>query len=159
MTTNDLTTSLAISQNQLLHFLKGFDEELAFHFPDGGGNPLFWILGHILTERVEAIVEVAGADAPAGVPDLSQYVTGTTPNPETSLTYAELKALIPVTWEAQLAAIKAIQESDLDSRTWGTLLGEPATLGQQLLTYSLHEMYHIGQISLLRRVLGLGTAE
>ncbi|MCB2200251.1 DinB family protein [bacterium] len=158
MTTRDLITSLAISQNQLLYFLNGFDEELAFRFPEGGGNPLFWILGHILTERLEAITEVAGAEHPDGVPDLSQYVTGTTPNPDTSLTFAELKGLIPVTYEVQLAAIKAIPEAELDTRTWGTLLGKPASLGQQLLTYSLHEMYHIGQISLLRRVLGMGAA-
>ncbi len=66
MTTADLKITFAISQNQLELFLQDITAEQAAERPHDI-NPINWILGHILTERLEAIM-LMGVKFPEGRP-------------------------------------------------------------------------------------------
>lgn len=211
MTVSDLTIACAVGQNQLAHFLTGFGDEIADRPPPGGGNPVRWIVGHILAERVELVGVVAltltrtrrttpeiesphtepaaGASeggseddrilallddpepgAPGGayfraglalqpsLPDVSMFVTGTQPDPAAGPSFTAMRNLLEPSHQAVHAALQGLTDTDLALPQPGTMLGEPLTLGRQLLAYPLHQMYHIGQISSARRVLGLGSA-
>ncbi len=111
-------------------------------------------------ERIGAVIagmscqSVTGemnAAIPEGVPDLSVYVTGATPDADTFLPFDELLALIPVTYNALRSSLNSLADEDLAVVQKTTILGKPPTLGQDLNVYTLHEMYHIGQISAARK--------
>ena len=51
MTKQDLKLAFALAQNQLEHFLEGITPEQAQLTVSGKGNPVNWILGHIITSR------------------------------------------------------------------------------------------------------------
>jgi DinB superfamily len=166
----DLQIAFTVAQSQLKVYVEDINRRMAKRVPANGGNPVNWILGHILSERVEALERIGAVIAgmscqsvtgemnaaiPEGVPDLSQYVTGTEPNAETFLPFDDLLALIPVTYNALRSSMNSLTNDDLAVIHKTTILGKPPTLGQDLNVYTFHEMYHIGQISAARKAFGL----
>ncbi|MBZ0265531.1 DinB family protein [bacterium] len=154
MTKKDFEIAFAINQDQLKLYLRDFTAELASRYPDGGGNPVNWILGHILAERVEAI-ESTNFKADVGFPDLSMYVTGSKPDPNVAKPFEELVKLIDSTHDQLMKLIDSMEENELTVPQERTMLGRSCDFGQLFLAYPIHEMYHIGQISMLRRNFGL----
>lgn len=153
MTNEDLILAFEVSQSQLDHFRKGITSEQALQPTCNGGNPVNWILGHILAERVEALGR-ANQDDLSQIPDLSQYTTGNSPIPQRFIPFEDLKDLVPVTFGMLQVAFSALTEDELAEIQPGTMVGKTHTLGQALFSYTQHEMYHIGQISLARYALG-----
>jgi|GEM_PF-3552666 len=150
MNSQDLIVAFSISQNQLEHFLKDITAEMAGQEVDGGGNPVNWILGHILTERVEAI-EMTGVGDVCPIPDLSMYGTGTKPDPKNAVPYRKMRELINVTFDLLINALRSLDDQTLSEPRQETILGKPRDLGKHLFSYVLHEMYHIGQISIAKK--------
>ncbi|MCB2213163.1 DinB family protein [bacterium] len=154
MTPDDLKLAFAVSQSQVNVYLKDVTPELALTRPPNGGNTIHWILGHILAERLEAVSR-NDSPIPDTVPDLSNYTTGSTPEENPVLSFDELKALIPLSFDLINRMLDSLNENALNATIDSTILGQPPTRAQDLFVYTQHEMYHIGQISLARRVLGM----
>ncbi len=154
MTPDDLKLAFAVSQSQVNVYLKDVTPELALTRPPNGGNTIHWILGHILAERFEAVAK-NGVTLPATIPDFSNYTTGSTPEDHPALSFDELKALIPLSFDLINRMLDSLSKDALSATLDSTILGKPPTRAQDLFVYTQHEMYHIGQISLARRVLRL----
>jgi hypothetical protein len=111
--------------------------------PEERGNPLIWLMGHIVLNRGE-IVELLGGDP--STRDLGDlFARGTKPSSNSSI-YPQPAQLM--TRFVKLASItdyllKNCQEELLDKPSWSQF----ETLGQNLAYSYMHETHHIGQIT------------
>lgn len=138
--------------------LRGVSEEAALEPPLGGGHALGWIVGHIVHTRMH-VHGLLGIDV-AGDPDvLEPYGRGTTDPSEADA--VDLRTLLSL-WKASQAALDEafgdLGDTDLEAplEEAGPRFGE--TVGTALAFMAFHEAYHVGQLGLTRRRLGLGGA-
>ena len=125
--------------------LKGFLLESYFIKPENRGNPLIWILGHIVLNRGE-IVEILGGDPKTS--DLGDlFARGTVPEnnpsiyPQPDELIKRFTRLVALTEHLIIKADPAL----FDRKSWGRF----DTLGQNLAYSYMHETHHIGQITYL----------
>jgi hypothetical protein len=111
--------------------------------PEGRGNPLIWLMGHLVLNRGE-IVEILGGNP--STRDLGDYFArGTRPLSDSG---AYPKPAQLMTRFIKLASLtdhllKNCQESVLDRPSWGQF----ESVGQNLMYSYMHETHHIGQIT------------
>jgi hypothetical protein len=127
----------------LVRTLEGLPLEKYHVRPENKGNPVIWLLGHLVLNRGE-IVEVLGGD-PATRDLGNLFARGTKPSSDLS-TYPEPGKLLKR--YIKLASItdhllKNCDESLLDRPSWGQF----ETVGQNLIYSYMHETHHIGQIT------------
>lgn len=108
----------------------------------GAGNNISWILGHIIYWRQEILVMLGGTalwdqDAATGYKGVSRD------NPVEDV----------VSWEEKLNVLSSTSEA-LTERLQGADLSAVELAGP-LTGLGVHEAYHVGQIGVGRRVLGL----
>jgi hypothetical protein len=111
--------------------------------PEGRGNPLIWIMGHIVLNRGE-IVELLGGDPTTR--DLGDlFARGTSPQSDSSLYPSPQKLMTRFLKLASLTEhmLKSCDESILDQKSWGQF----ESLGQHLSYSYMHETHHIGQVT------------
>ncbi len=127
----------------LSKLLKGVALESFFVRPDDRGNPLIWLLGHIVLNRGE-IIEILGGDPRVdNLGDL--FARGTTPEndpsiyPEPSKLTARFIKMSSLTDDLLLKSDPAI----LDAASRGHF----KTVGQNLAYSYMHETHHIGQVT------------
>jgi hypothetical protein len=127
----------------LARTLDGISADKFFTRPEGRGNPLIWMLGHIVLNRGE-IVELLGGDP--STRDLGDlFARGTKPLSDTSL-YPRPQQLM--TRFVKLSSVtdhllKQCSESLLDQASWGQF----ESVGQHLAYSYMHETHHIGQVT------------
>lgn len=127
----------------LVNLLKEITPESFFVRPENRGNPLIWILGHIVLNRGE-IIEILGGDPRvSNLGDL--FARGTIPENDPSI-YPEPSKLL-----ARLIKMSSLTD-DLLLRSDPALLetasrGRFRTVGQNLAYSYMHETHHIGQIT------------
>ena len=125
--------------------IKDFPSGCYYVRPEYRGNPMIWLLGHIVLNRGE-IVEMLGGDPRTG--DLGDlFARGTIPENEPSKYPAPAELLKRF---SKLVALteQLIVKADpglLDQKGWGRF----ESLGQNLAYSYMHETHHIGQISYL----------
>lgn len=122
--------------------------------PPGGGNPLNWILGHVVYGR-NRMLQMIGAPEVGGGALEELYGRGTAPPPShRALPLAKLLALYRSTQEPILRFLEQADEAALDRpiETQSEILG--STVGDALCALIWHEGYHAGQIGTLRRFAG-----
>lgn len=137
-------------------WIKDFsDDEATRRVDHDGPNPLAWQLGHLA--GVEDDVYQLFSGKPSIVPPALKAACRTgSPAPTSATTFPplpELRALLDRTHAALLGLLENATPSDLD---------RPAlvenkffrTLGQSVYEAALHENYHVGEISALRKALG-----
>jgi len=127
----------------LAKLLKGVAPESFFVRPENRGNPLIWLLGHIVLNRGE-IIEILGGDPRVdNLGDL--FARGTIPEndpsiyPEPSKLLARLIKMSSLTDDLLLKCNPALL--DMASR------GRFKTVGQNLAYSYMHETHHIGQVT------------
>lgn len=127
----------------LVKLLKEVAPESYFVRPENRGNPLIWLLGHIVLNRGE-IIEILGGDPHvAHLGDL--FARGTIPEnnpsiyPEPSKLLARLIKMSSLTDDLLLKGDPAVL--DTASR------GQFKTVGQNLAYSYMHETHHIGQVT------------
>ncbi len=125
--------------------IEGVSQEKYYIRPEGRGNPLIWLMGHLVLNRGE-IVEILGGDP--STRDLGDFFArGTRPlNDPTA--YPQPQKLM--TRYVKLAAItdhllKSCDDAIFDKPSWGQF----DTLGQHLAYSYMHETHHIGQVTYL----------
>jgi hypothetical protein len=123
--------------------INGVSPEKFYIRPEGRGNPLIWILGHIVLNRGE-IVELLGGDPTTR--DLGDlFARGTKPQSDRSVYPAPQKLMTRFLKLASVTEhlLKNCNESLLDQKSWGQF----DSLGQHLAYSYMHETHHIGQIT------------
>ena len=122
--------------------LQGITHEESLMAPEKGGACINWIVGHIVLCRDE-IHELIGIPGICGKKYYDLFGEGSdgrsVKNP------IELDKMVELYDESQKTLIETLQNLDLST--------DPKKL-ERLTFYSFHEAYHIGQIGILRRILG-----
>ncbi len=142
---------LKFNSSFLIKSLAGIPDESYFIRPEKRGNPLMWLLGHIIVNRGE-IVEILGGEPRLGnLADL--FARGTYPQGNSSV-YPSPEEMI-----ARLAKISSLTDHLLknvdpglmDKASWGKF----ETVGQNLAFSYMHETHHLGQITYIVNLPGI----
>lgn len=144
MTANSIIAELLRFNGAYLpRMLKDLPPESFIIRPEGRGNPIIWLLGHLVLNRGE-IVEILGGDPKTG--DLGDlFARGTIPASSLSVYPQPSELLVRF---KQLAALTdhLLEQADellMDRQSWGQF----ETVGQNVAYSYMHETHHIGQIS------------
>lgn len=130
--------------------LEGVGEEEALREPDSGGNSLNWIAGHIVSYR-NRILELVG-EPPVWDGETARRYDGTDDagwSPAAALPIERIRADLERSQELLEAALSRLGPDDLERPA-----GERTT-GALLSFLQFHETYHVGQLGLARRLVGL----
>jgi uncharacterized damage-inducible protein DinB len=136
--------------DRVLHMnLEGISHQDSLIQPEPGGNCINWVLGHIVSYRNQAL-KLLGEAPLRDDEELSAYARGSEPISDD----ARARPL-----EEMLADFDRSQERIAErlGRMSEEELAAPAkrgTVGQTLGFLHFHEAYHVGQIGLLRRLIG-----
>ena len=134
--------------------LQGITDEESRRLPQPGGNPLNWIVGHIIIVRQSLITKLGGQRLLS--PESSKaYGRGSTPDSELPETLPALLAAYERSQEELDALFARIGESELAGPAPFHPLGTPeASLATLLQKAVCHEAYHAGQLGIGRRLVG-----
>jgi uncharacterized damage-inducible protein DinB len=133
----------------------GVTEEKGREHPMKGASCLNWVLGHVLYVR-SLFGPALGIKTEIGPDWAAVYSRGTSGKVEvgTGATLADLEAHYERSNAAVLARIAELTQVELDKIIDHPAFG-PKPLEQYLALLLMHESYHIGQLGILRRGLGL----
>jgi hypothetical protein len=131
--------------------LTGITDEEAVMPMQPAGNCANWLVGHLLWTR-DMVHKLLGLPAawPSELGPNDLYRRGATdflPGKAVSLT--KLREAMSRSQEVLMPAISQISASKLEERATDT-----STVGDRLVFLGFHEGYHVGQIGLVRRLLG-----
>ena len=136
--------------------LDGLTHDDSLFQPQGGGNCLNWIIGHLVKARNDAI-GLLGED-PLYPPDkFARYGNGKPPltDPGEALPFKELQENFSALQEPLAAALRTASSETLARPVPDSPTGNPnETVGSLAVAVAFHEPYHLGQAGLLRRMLG-----
>jgi uncharacterized damage-inducible protein DinB len=138
------------SHMTLTRNLEGITHEESLRAPDGGGNSLNWVLGHLLYHR-NVVMQLLGKPPVWDPEKAARYARGSAPlGPDDDPQPLEsIRAELDRSQAPLVEALGALTEEQLAAP-----LENGKTLAERLTLLGFHEGYHGGQISLLRRVLG-----
>lgn len=152
MTPADLTYLFTRSLMSLEKNLEGFTHEESVIAPQPAGNCANWVLGHVIVHR-DAVLEMLGAERLWTQAEGDPYGYGSKPlEAKDARPFEELRADLKKAHERLMRTLETKAESDLMTEI-PTKSG-PITLGQRIGFLAFHEGYHVGQIALLRRIVG-----
>lgn len=134
--------------------LEGLSHADALIRPNGTGNCINYIFGHILLCRVE-MLEMLGRPASVCVDALKRYDTGAEPIGPESTDICSLEQLREWWIEVDGEFLAALREASAETlqRIVKTSHGE-VELHRRLHFFYFHETFHIGQFEILRHLAG-----
>ncbi len=154
MTTADLQAQLGFTHFCVITNLEGVSEAQALQEPKPSGNPVNYVLGHIVAYRSH-IAKILDVAFPWKDVQIAIYDESWSKIDKTKLFSLEkLKS----DEEHTHAILKAgIENFDID---WDDLWpqrkdGSMQSYGRRVQFFLQHEAYHAGQLGMLRRALGL----
>jgi len=131
--------------------LAGITDADALLAPVPGINPVNWLVGHTLLYR-DRIHAVLGLD-PAWLENLGTsdlYRSGVSPSAvELSVPLTTLRAALECSQDTVVTKLAHLAAEDLAAAATPT-----RTVAEQLALFGAHDMYHLGQIAMVRRLLG-----
>jgi hypothetical protein len=141
---------LDFSHRSLGMNLQGVTHEESLIAPDGGGNCMNWVIGHLAAHRDKMLALVG--EAPVLDPAVAaRYDRGSAPvagDGDDVRPLDALRAALEAGYPRLRAAIEARDEAAFAAPSG------KGTLGEALIFLLGHEWYHGGQVGLLRRVSG-----
>jgi uncharacterized damage-inducible protein DinB len=154
MHTKTLAHQLELSSYVLERNLRELSQADSLIEPQKGGNCLNWVLGHLTRARNVAL-EILGQRPPYDMEDFKAY-TGEEPfTREAALPFEELKRRFKALDEQLTRAVNRISPQEMAKPAPFAPTGDPdETIGSLLVAFVFHEVYHVGQTGLLRRVVG-----
>lgn len=160
MTNATLDASLAaleFSRNFLNGILRDFPEDQALFAPFAGANHATWILGHI-TWVDDTVLQLWGGRAtglPANWPDLFAWKSA----PETDAgrypSFSDMKNHLHERREVLVGWFGTLDDATLRSRLGGELDWFARSIGHLPGSIACHENMHAGQLTVVRKALGL----
>jgi hypothetical protein len=156
MTGNDLAKMFEFSYGAIHRNLQDLTHQDSLLRPDGGGNCLNWVLGHVIVTR-NLVLMLAGATPVLTGEHVAEYQRGSSPEgTDNFLDLATLRGLLDDSQKQLIPALAALSEAKLNRDVPDQYRRPPLTgsLGDALIRLHYHEGYHNGQIGLLRRMAG-----
>lgn len=149
----DLAARFRFNESLLNMMVNKFEPEDWAAAPEGGGNNPIWILGHVTTSR-RFLLRKLGVDAPEEhwerLFGMGSQLTdpGNYPSPTTlTCNFTEAGAALTKSMETL-----TVEEADAPMGT--TFPDGSDTIGKGAHFLYFHEVYHLGQIGILRRMRG-----
>ncbi len=134
----------------------GFEADDSLRTPEPGGNNLNWIGGHVVSARISAL-RLLGVEPMWSDEEMARYARGSDPvlTPEEAMPWDRILRDLDRTQELLLSRLETVTPETLAAALPAD--ANPFQLdsvGEMLFTFTFHEAYHVGQLGLLRRVLG-----
>jgi uncharacterized damage-inducible protein DinB len=151
--TDALNMLFGINYDVLKKNLDGVTHEESLIQPQGGGNCLNWVLGHIVATRDYAIQLVN--QAPIWNEEISSvYQRGSDPlrNGSSAQPLEKIVADLERSQDRLVAGLSTVSDPELSAPAPDQSVAE--TVGETLFVLQFHEAYHTGQTGLLRRIAG-----
>ena len=142
--------------NVTLQNVAGFTHEESLREPPSAGNPLNWVVGHIVATRNHTL-NTLGRDIFWSDEDIARYDRGSKPYADgwEALPFEKVLADYDASQNTLREALAALTPEQLSAP-----LPEDknpfklGSLGEMLAAFNFHEAYHAGQTGILRRILG-----
>lgn len=153
MTGKTLAKQFEYCQSSVEKNLENFTDEDSLFQPAGAGNCANWIAGHIVATR-NGLHRFLGLDPAWPAADAERYKRGS--DPVTGA--AEIRPLEEIlgqyktSQDVLIGTLGALTSEDLAKNI------EDQSLAEIIAGFSFHESYHIGQLGLLRRMVGMDGA-
>ncbi len=144
-----------IGSSTLKANLEEVTPEEALRRPEPGGNSVAWVVGHLLRSR-QFLLTLLGTPWSIGEAAEIAYKRGSTGDDDGA--FLPFERILKLWDESQELLMKA-----LDNLTEEALQGDAPPLGdfaradtleRRILFLYFHETYHLGQLGLIRRLLG-----
>jgi uncharacterized damage-inducible protein DinB len=124
--------------------LEGITHEESVRTAEGSPSTINWVLGHLLQNRLHIIRNILGKDVQTELNLDEIYKGGTKPDAAAAANLDALKSFFDTT---QAIISEAIEDEDAIAK-------ENQEKLNQLAFFSFHEAYHLGQLGILRKLLG-----
>jgi DinB superfamily len=158
MAKSTLLAGYSTSQMIIMTNLDGISHDESMMLPEGGGNSINWVAGHILASRT-SILKLLGEDRFLSLEDQVPYARGAErlkPG-DTCVSMERIREGLEKTGKAVLRKLRGTPDStlaqDIEIPDFPIKFDEP-TLDAHLSMLLYHEGYHTGQLGLGRCVIG-----
>lgn len=144
------TAKWALHQN-----LDGLSHEESLVTPEPGGNSPNWVLGHLVTGYGN-LLEALGEESDSDEEQMAPYQRGSGPlDPAKARPFAELLADFDQSHARVVAKVGALTPEELAAPSPVSPTNNPdETIGSFVGVLAFHQAYHVGQVGVLRRVVG-----
>ena len=142
-----------LNTNLVNKALDNLSDDVAHKRVNDKGSSLHWIIGHIANSR-----HYLGGQLNAGtVFENSELYNGGTPLKEPSAyhTIAEIKKIFEDVSGKFMTKLAELTDDDINKKLENKLPVKDDTMLGEIAFFSLHESYHVGQLSYIRRQLGM----
>ncbi|MEM8962382.1 MAG: DinB family protein [Acidobacteriota bacterium] len=134
--------------------LDGISHEESMQLQPSGASCVNWIVGHVVRARTEA-VECLGHESPVSRATLDAYRPAQPWNPDGALSLDTLIAHLDSLRDALDAGLAGLTPEGAATKAPFSPTNNPdETLGSLMAVFLFHESYHVGQVGVLRRLLG-----
>ena len=141
----------SVNTNLFTRALEGVGEEEARRRPEGHGNPLLWIAGHLVTTR-SILARVVGVDRE--IPWGGVFARGAEVRMSAALpSLAEIRTQWDEISRVLMERLEQLGEAELAAPA-GQFPSLDQTVRGALAMAALHDSYHVGQLGYVRRLLG-----
>jgi hypothetical protein len=147
-----LAVIFSINDRLISRSLDGVEEGELWRRTTEQNNPLLWIVGHVVQTRADAM-KLFGASYDTGWGTL--FARGAALQDPSR--YPALAAVVETrsnVTSAWLDALAALSAERLASPATGPQLPNAKTVADQVGFFAMHEAYHVGQLSYIRKALG-----
>jgi DNA-binding transcriptional ArsR family regulator/uncharacterized damage-inducible protein DinB len=155
-----LVRMYALAHGALHMNLEGITHPESLVQPQPDGNCIQWVVAHVVATR-DQLSRLIGAE-PVLPPALGKRFmrpAAALTDPAEARPFAEWVADLDRSQERITAALAVFPTDRLAEPFDGARLpGRPGTLAEALAFFHFHESYHVGQVGLLRRLVGRGGA-
>ena len=151
-----LKIQLGLTHQVVMKSLQDITQEESLRAPQGGGNCLNWVMGHLVGSR-QKMLELLGGKPFWSEQQLQQYRRGAPrmTDGENAADFGSLLRDFDACQEPLLTALEAAAPARLATSVPGSPFGHrEETVGSVLAGLVFHEAYHVGQTGLQRRLLG-----
>lgn len=134
--------------------ITGVTAEEAVRQPPTGGNCLNWLVAHLVNVQ-NSVMKLVGAEPVLEDEALNRDWDEPIRTAEEALDWDRLVAALLGSEERCLAAIDGLSKEFVDQGGFKDPFGTALTRGGLLTFLAGHQVYHAGQIGIVRRVIGL----
>ncbi len=158
MNVETMKIQLEFSQFVLHKTLEGLEPADTYRRAGEEGSTIHWLLGHILDSRDHFLGHL-GIGPVLDAADRYRMGTPTITAEADGLPHARLMEAVDESYEAMMVGLDALDPMRFDEMVpWQPGSERKDKLGRLLPGLISHETYHVGQIGILRRLTGCGSA-
>lgn len=148
---------LAFARQTTLGLLEDIPQDKLFYQLTPGGNHAAWVMGHLAVTDDFVLTKAGGREAKCPAAWEKLFGTGSTPTgkPGDYPAVGEIKEHLNLRREELIGWFKSLDEAKLASPLPEGTEWLAKTHGGAMATLAIHEGLHAGQLTMIRRSLGL----